>query len=62
MTDAGIEKRLWLLEKEIKAYGKKIDLLVKAVNSIKEDAAVSLSVQRTWEELVVDVVDDESRK
>jgi len=52
MTDAGIEKRLWLLEKEIKAYGKKIDLLVKAVNSIKEDVAFSLSVQRTWEELV----------
>jgi hypothetical protein len=52
MTDAGIEKRLWLLEKEIKAYGKKIDLLVKAVNSIKEDVAVSFSVQRTWEELV----------
>lgn len=52
MTDAGIEKRLWLLEKEIKAYGKKIDLLVKAVNSIKEDVVVLLSVQKTWEELM----------
>ena len=52
MTDAGIEKRLWLLEKEIKAYGKKIDLLMKAVNSIKEDVDVLLSVQKTWEELV----------
>lgn len=52
MTDAGIEKRLWLLEKEIKAYGKKIDLLTKAVNSIKEDVVVLLSVQKTWEELM----------
>jgi hypothetical protein len=52
MTDAGIEKRLWLLEKEIKAYGKKIDLLMKAVNSIKEDVSVLASVQKTWEELV----------
>jgi hypothetical protein len=52
MTDAGIEKRLWLLEKEIKAYGKKLDLLMKAVNSIKEDVSVLASVQKTWEELV----------
>lgn len=52
MTDAGIEKRLWLLEKEIKAYGKKLDLLMKAVNSIKEDVSVLTSVQKTWEELV----------
>lgn len=52
MTDAGIEKRLWLLEKEIKAYGKKLDLLMKAVNSIKEDVVVLVSVQNTWEELV----------
>jgi len=52
MTDAGIEKRLWLLEKEIKAYGKKIDLLMKAVDSIKEDVVILLSVQKTWEELV----------
>jgi hypothetical protein len=47
-----IDKRLWLLEKEVKAYGKKIDLLLKAVNSIKADVEVLLSVQKTWEELV----------
>lgn len=52
MTDAGIDKRLWLLEKEIKAYGKKLDLLIKVVNSIKEDVSVLASVQKTWEELV----------
>jgi|694.fasta_scaffold39812_6 hypothetical protein len=57
-----VEKRIWLLEKEIKAFEKKIDLLMKAVNSIKADVEVLLSVQKTWTELVSDVVDDESTK
>jgi len=57
-----VEKRLWLLEKEIKAFGKKIDLLSKAVNSIKADVEVLLSVQKTWKELVADVVEDRSGK
>jgi hypothetical protein len=57
-----VEKRIWLLEKEIKAFGKKIDLLSKAVNSIKADVEVLLSVQKTWMELTKDVVDDESDK
>jgi uncharacterized FlaG/YvyC family protein len=57
-----IDKRLWLLEKEVKAYGKKIDLLLKAVNSIKADVEVLLSVQKTWKELVVDVVENKSGK
>jgi hypothetical protein len=50
------------LEKEIKAFEKKIDLLMKAVNSIKGDVEVLLSVQKTWMELTKDVVDDESTK
>jgi hypothetical protein len=57
-----VEKKVWLLEKEIKAFGKKIDLLSKAVNSIKADVEVLLSVQKTWMELTRDVVDDESDK
>jgi uncharacterized protein YoxC len=57
-----VEKRIWLLEKEIKAFEKKIDLLMKAVNSIKGDVEVLLSVQKTWMELTKDVVDDESTK
>jgi len=57
-----VDKRLWLLEKEIKALEKKIDLLVKAVSSVKKDVEVLLSVQKTWKELVVDVVDDKSGK
>jgi len=57
-----VEKRLWLIEKEVKAYGKKIDLLSKAVNFIKADVEVLLSVQKTWKELVTDVVEDRSVK
>ncbi len=57
-----IDKRLWLLEKELKAFGKKIDLLTKVVNSIKKDTEVLLSVQKTWKELVTDVVEDRSGK
>jgi hypothetical protein len=57
-----VEKRIWLLEKEIKAFGKKIDLLSKAVNSMKADVEVLLSVQKTWMELTKDVVDDEPDK
>jgi hypothetical protein len=57
-----VGKRIWLLEKEIKAFGKKIDLLSKAVNSMKADVEVLLSVQKTWMELTKDVVDDESDK
>jgi hypothetical protein len=57
-----IEKRLWFLEKELKAFGKKIDLLTKVVNSIKKDTEVLLSVQKTWKELVTDVVEDRSGK
>jgi hypothetical protein len=53
-----VEKRLWLLEKEIKAFGKKIDLLNKAVLVIQKDIKVFLSVQKTYGELVSK---DESR-
>ena len=49
-----VEKKIWLLEKEIKAFGKKLDLLTKTVNSLKADIEVSLSVQKTWMELMAD--------
>lgn len=62
MTNEGLDKRLWLLEREIKDFGKKIDVLSKLVNSLKKDIEVMTSVQKTWKELVVDVVDDESGK
>jgi hypothetical protein len=52
MTDAGIEKRLWLLEKETKALEKKIDALSKSTLELKADIKVFLSVQKTYMELV----------
>jgi hypothetical protein len=58
MTDAGIEKRLWLLERDIKDLGKKIDALAKSTLDLKIDIRNFLSVQKTWKELV----DDESGK
>jgi hypothetical protein len=58
MTDAGIEKRLWLLERDIKDLGKKIDALAKSTLDLKIDIRDFLSVQKTWKELV----DDESGK
>jgi hypothetical protein len=52
MTDAGVEKRLWLLEREIKDFGKKIDALSKSTLELKADIKVFLSVQKTYMELV----------
>ena len=52
MTDAGIEKRLWLLEKETKALEKKIDVLVKSTLELKADIKDFLSIQKTYMELV----------
>jgi hypothetical protein len=52
MTDAGVEKRLWLLEKEIKDLGKKVDVLAKSTLVLKNDIKDFLSVQKTYMELV----------
>jgi len=52
MTDAGVEKRLWLLEKEIKDLGKKVDALAKSTLLLKADIKDFLSVQKTYMELV----------
>ena len=52
MTDAGIEKRLWLLEKETKALEKKIDALIKSTLELKADIKDFLSIQKTYMELV----------
>lgn len=52
MTDAGVEKRLWLLEKEIKDLGKKVDALAKSTLVLKADIKDFLSVQKTYIELV----------
>jgi len=52
MTDAGVEKRLWLLEKEIKDLGKKVDALAKSTSVLKNDIKDFLSVQKTYMELV----------
>ena len=52
MTDAGVEKRLWLLEKEIKDLGKKVDALAKSTLVLKADIKDFLSVQKTYMELV----------
>jgi len=59
MTDAGVEKRLWLLEKEIKDLGKKVDALAKSTLVLKADIKDFLSVQKTYMELVSN---DESGK
>lgn len=58
MTEEAIEKKLWLLDREIKAQGKKLDALLKAVLNLEKDIKDFLSVQKTYEELVI----DESRK
>ena len=52
MTDAGIEKRLWLLEKESKDLEKKIDALSKLTLELKADIKDFLSIQKTYMELV----------
>ena len=52
MTDAGIEKRLWLLEREVKDFGKKVDALAKSTLELKNDISNFLSVQRTYTELM----------
>jgi len=52
MTDTGVEKRLWLLEKEIKDLGKKVDALAKSTLVLKADIKDFLSVQKTYMELV----------
>jgi hypothetical protein len=46
------EKRLWLLEKEIKDLGKKVDALAKSTLVLKADIKDFLSVQKTYMELV----------
>ena len=52
MTNEGLEKRLWLLEKETKALEKKIDVLVKSTLELKADIKDFLSIQKTYMELV----------
>ena len=54
MTEETIEKKLWLLDREIKAQGKKLDALLKAVLNLEKDIKDFLSVQKTYEELVAD--------
>lgn len=60
MTKETIEKKLWLLDREIKTQGKKLDALLKAVLSLEKDVKDFISVQKTYGELVTNVVDDES--
>jgi hypothetical protein len=52
MTDEALEKRLWLLEREIKDLGKKIDALAKSTLVLKGDIKDFLSIQKTYIELV----------
>lgn len=59
MTNEGLEKRLWFLEKETKALEKKIDALTRSTLELKADIKDFLSVQKTYMELVSN---DESRK
>jgi glycine cleavage system aminomethyltransferase T len=60
MTKETIEKKLWLLDREIKNQGKKLDALLKAVLSLEKDIKDFIGVQKTYGELVTNVVDDES--
>jgi hypothetical protein len=60
MTKETIEKKLWLLDREIKTQGKKLDALLKAVLNLEKDVKDFISVQKTYGELVTNVVDDES--
>ena len=49
-----LEKKLWLIDREIKSQGKKLDALLKAVVALEKDIKDFLSVQKTYEELVTD--------
>jgi len=51
MDLAGIDKRLWFLEREIKASRKDIKELTKAVTVLSEDVRASLSSNKIYGEL-----------
>jgi hypothetical protein len=52
MDLAGIDKRLWFLEREIKASRKDIKELTKAVTVLSEDMRASLNSNKIYGELV----------
>jgi hypothetical protein len=54
MTEEAIEKKLWLLDREIKSQGRKLDVLLKAVLNLEKNINDFVSVQKTYKELVVD--------
>jgi hypothetical protein len=54
MTEEAIEKKLWLLDREIKSQGRKLDVLLKAVLNLEKDINDFVSVQKTYKELVAD--------
>jgi hypothetical protein len=54
MTEEAIEKKLWLLDREIKSQGRKLDVLLKAVLNLEKDINDFVSVQKTYKELFAD--------
>lgn len=52
MSYTDLEKRIWLLEREVKSMDKKVDHLTKTITSLQKDIRDFLSVQKTYMELV----------
>ena len=54
MTEGAIEKKLWLIDREIKAQSKRLDALHKAILNLEKDIKDFISVQKIYKELVAD--------
>lgn len=47
-----LEKKLWLIDREIKSQGRKLDILLKELTTLQKDIKDFLSVEKTYRELV----------
>ena len=54
-----LEKKLWLIDREIKSQSRKLDILLKGLTALQKDIKDFLSVEKTYRELVNS---DESKK
>lgn len=52
MSYTDLEKRIWLLEREVTSLNRKVDHLTKTVTSLRNDIKDFLSVQKTYMELM----------
>ena len=47
-----LEKKLWLIDREIKSQSRKLDILLKGLTALQKDIKDFLSVEKTYRELV----------